>query len=238
MATTNIGPARVSVVMAVKNGERFIAQALDSVMTQTLAAHEIILVDGQSTDSTVEIARRYTGLKIVEQRGTGIANAYNTGIKATTGEMVAFLSHDDLWASEKLSRQANALMDNPELGYVTALATFFLESGSELPYGFRQELLQGSHVAHIMETLMARRNTFSAVGPFDESLSTAEDVDWFSRAKDKAIPSAVVPHALLKKRIHGANISLDVESNNRNLMQTIRQSVLRKRQQAKLASRK
>jgi glycosyltransferase involved in cell wall biosynthesis len=228
----------VSVVIAVRNGERFLAQALDSVMAQNLPAHEIILVDGESTDSTVPIACRYEKVRVITQPGKGIANAYNSGISAATGDMVAFLSHDDLWTPDKLSLQTRALLDAPELGYVTALAKFFIEEGSEVPYGFRRELLQGSHVAHIMETLMARRETFSTVGPFDESLSTAEDVDWFSRAKDKAVPSAVVPHALLKKRIHGNNISLNVDANNRNLMQAIRQSVLRKRQEAKRSARK
>ena len=230
--------ARVSVVMAVKNGERFIGEALDSVMAQQRPAHEIVLVDGRSTDATRQIARRYPGVRIIEQPGTGVANAYNAGIESAVGDIVAFLSHDDIWPVDKLALQVDALLDDPDLGYVTALATFFLEAGSEAPYGFRGELLQGAHVAHIMETLVAWRETFSSVGAFDESLSTAEDVDWFARAKDKGIATAVVPHPLLKKRIHGGNISLDVDSNNRNLMQTIRQSVLRKRQAAARSSGK
>ena len=222
--------------MAVKNGERFIGQALDSVMAQELPAHEIVLVDGHSTDATRQIAGRYPAVRIIEQPGTGVANAYNTGVASAVGDIVAFLSHDDIWTVNKLALQVGALLEDPRLAYVTALATFFLEPGSEMPYGFRKELLQGAHVAHIMETLVAWRETFSSVGAFDESLSTAEDVDWFARAADKGIASAVVRDALLKKRIHGGNISLDVDSNNRNLMQTIRQSVLRKRRAAARSS--
>ena len=70
---------------------------------------------------------------------------------------------------------------------------------------------------------------FKKVGKFDTGLNTAEDVDWYSRANDLQIPMAIIPKVLLHKRIHGRNISLNVNENNQNLLKALRQSVLRKK---------
>ena len=81
----------VSVVMAVRDGERYLAEALASVHAQTVAPLEILLVDGGSTDATREIADG-AGARVIEQRGDTLADAYNTGIEDARGDVVAFLS--------------------------------------------------------------------------------------------------------------------------------------------------
>jgi len=103
----------VSVIMIVKNGERFLAQALDSVVAQTYRPLEIIVVDGQSCDRTAEIARSYPLVRYLLQETLGVANAYNQGVAAARGELIAFLSHDDVWAPEKIAKQAQYLLEHP-----------------------------------------------------------------------------------------------------------------------------
>jgi glycosyltransferase involved in cell wall biosynthesis len=220
---------RVSVIVAVRNGERYLAEALESIMAQSLTPDEIVVVNGHSTDRTVEIAQGFSLARTITQTGTGVANAYNEGIDAASGDFLAFLSHDDLWVRDKLSEQVKALTDDPELQLVTCRARFFIDDEAHRPAGLRPELLEGSHIAHIMETLFARREVFSRVGPFDESLSTAEDVDWFARANDLGVPAGIVDTVLLHKRMYGGNLSLNVEANNRNLLQALRKSLARKR---------
>lgn len=226
----------VSVVMAVRNGERFLAKAIESVLAQTHEAYEIIVVDNQSTDNTKKIAKFYQQVRYLCQTGQGIADAYNIGIDAAKGEFIAFLSHDDLWTPEKLSVQANYLLNHPEIQYTTARIKFFLEPGYVIPSGFRPELLEGDHVGCIMETLVARKQLFDLIGKFDLQLTTAEDVDWFARATDSHIPMAVMPQVLLYKRVHNTNLSINSTNNNQNLLKILRRSVERKRNQVSAKS--
>jgi len=216
--------------MIVKNGERFIRQALDSILAQSYRPFEIILVDGNSQDKTLDIAREYSPIRILHQEGTGVSDGYNTGIRAATAGFVAFLSHDDLWTPDKLTVQMNYLIGHPEIMFTNCLRTYFLEPGSGIPEGFRRHLLVGEHPAMIMESLVARKTVFDQVGYFNNALCTAEDVDWYSRATDLKIPSFMLPQVLLRKRIHDRNISMDVDKNNKNLLFALRASVERKKE--------
>ncbi len=228
-ASTASEPPLVSVIMAVKNGARFLASAIDSVLAQDYRRFEIVVVDGGSEDDSVTIAQSYARVRVVPQRGVGVADAYNTGIDAARGTLLAFLSCDDRWTPDKLSVQVDYLRRRPEIGYVTAYARFFLEPGCAIPPGFKPNLLAGEHPAHIMETLLARRSVVDHVGGFDPALSTAEDVDWFSRAHDRSIATATVPRALLHKRVHDRNLSLEAAINNPNLLRVVRRAMERKR---------
>jgi glycosyltransferase involved in cell wall biosynthesis len=219
----------VSVIIAVRNGERFIREAIASVFAQDVAAGEVIVVDGHSSDRTVEIVAGTPGVGVLVQSGRGVANAYNEGIRAARGEFVAFVSHDDLWTRDKLGVQFDFLRANPGLAYCTGKAVFFLEPGCAVPQGFRPGLLEGEHIAHIMETLLARRSVFEQVGFFDETLGTAEDVDWFARAMSCGMAPEAVPQVVVRKRVHDRNISLGTD-NDHNLLRAVRMALQRKRQ--------
>jgi glycosyltransferase involved in cell wall biosynthesis len=221
----------VSIIIPVKNGERFLPFALNSVFEQNYRPLEIIVVDGHSSDRTVAIAQSFVEVRVVSQSGQGLSNAWNEGLEAANGEFVAFLSYDDLWTPDKLRLQVKYLIDHPEIQYTIAKFRFFLEPGCAMPAGFRRELLETDHVGRIMETLVARQSLFARIGKFHTQLSTAEDVDWYARAHDRGIPMAIVPKVLLYKRVHDTNLSLNAAANNKNLLQALRQSVKRKQQQ-------
>jgi glycosyltransferase involved in cell wall biosynthesis len=218
----------VSVIIAVKNGERFIKTAIESVLAQTYSPLEILAVDGNSTDQTQEIIENIDKVKIINQTGIGIGNAYNTGISIANGEFIAFLSSDDYWMPNKIERQITTLQKQPVAAFAVCLAEFFLEASNFAPPGFRSELLDEPRLAYIMETLCARRSAFNAVGFFNEEMRTAEDVDWFVRAKDLQIESIVVPEVLLRKRIHDKNLHLVSAQNNRDLLRAVKNSINRK----------
>ncbi|MBW4576547.1 MAG: glycosyltransferase [Aphanothece sp. CMT-3BRIN-NPC111] len=219
----------VSVIVAVKNGERYLASALESIFAQDYHPFEVIVVDGGSVDGTQAIAKSFLDVRLIDQTGQGLADAWNTGIDAAKGEFIAFLSSDDLWTSNKLSTQVNFLLRHPEIEYTVARVKFFLEPGHLLPRGFRPELLSGDRVGKIMETLVVRKSLFKSIGNFDPLLFVAEDVDWFSKANDRQIPMAILPNVLLYKRIHDRNISLNSKINNHNLLKIMRKSIHRKR---------
>jgi len=223
---------RVSVVLPVKNGARYLAAALESVQEQSLKPEEILVVDGHSVDGSPEIARSFPNVRVLVQQNTGLAEAWNTGIKAARGDLIAFIESDDRWAPDKLQLQVECFTRRPAAQYVIGRVHFFLEDGHAVPRGFKQELLQGSHVGRIPGTLLVRRSLFRDVGVFDPALTIAADVDWFARCKDAGVSEAVLEEVLLYKRVHDRNLSSDAGKNTRELLKLLRTSIGRRRDNA------
>ncbi len=223
-----MGPL-VSAIIAVKNGERFLASAIDSVLQQNYKPIELIVVDGQSVDRTAEIARSYGVVRYIRQTNRGVGDAWNVGIDAADGEFFAFLSHDDLWMPNKLALQIGYMTRHPEIQYTVTRVKFFLEPGVHVPSRFKEELLEGDHVGRMMETLVARRSVFGLVGRFNPEYTTAEDVDWYAKAKDMDVPMGVIPQVLVQKRMHDANTTYSSRDFHDNLLNVLRDSVRRQR---------
>lgn len=220
----------VSVIIAVKNGERFLVQAINSVLEQDYRPFEVIVVDGQSTDKTAMLAKSYAECRYIYQTGQGIADAYNVGVEAARGKFVSFLSHDDLWTPDKLTCQVRYLLEHESIQYTVAKVRYFLEEGQSIPRGFRKELLDGEHVAYCMETLVTRQSLFDVVGKFDTEYVVAEDVDWFARTIDCQIPMAVIPKVLLYKRVHDQSTSIiNLDTQSELFLKILRRSIQRKR---------
>ncbi len=219
---------KLSVIVCVRNGERSLERCLRSIQCQDAAPDDHVLVDGGSTDGTLEIARQFRQWRIVPQAGRGIADAYNCGVRTANGDLIAFLSHDDEWTPDSVRVRRDYLLSHPELDFVTALSLSRLEEGHHPPEGFRLELLEREH-AGAMETLMLWRRAFEKVGPFDSRYSSGEDLDWLARAKDLGLKTAEVPHLSVIKYVHDANISLHDLQTNPNLLRLVHESILRKR---------
>jgi glycosyltransferase involved in cell wall biosynthesis len=199
----------VSVIIPVRQGERFLRQTIESVLAQTHRELEIVVVDGQSTDATPEIARSFERVRYFREEGVAsIAHGRNVGLAAARGEFVAFVSCDDLWAADKIEKQAAALRNHPTAMYSVCRVRFFLDEGQPPPPAFRRELLDREEVGYMPETLLARVALFAEVGGFDPALGLADDLEWFQRLRDRAVPVAVVSEPLVLKRVHAASLSL------------------------------
>lgn len=221
----------VSVVLPVLNGARFIEAAITSVLEQDWRPLELIVVDGGSTDGTRELLASIVApeMTVITQIGAGIPNAWNHGIASARGDLVAFLSSDDWWTPGKLTTQIAALLSNPQLLYSIGHFQYHMEAGCTIPSSFNRELLGRILVGRIMETLVARREAFEIVGMFDERYATAEDVDWYARASERATPHIVVTPIVLMKRIHDANSSSNAATNSPRLLNVLRRSIARRR---------
>src|ERR1700755_604600 len=111
----------ISVLVDTYNHERFIEEALVSVLEQDVAGveREVIVVDDGSTDRTPEIVRKLEPrVRLIRKVNGGQASAFNAGIPECAGEIVAFLDGDDWWAPGKLRAVADALAEQPEIGLV------------------------------------------------------------------------------------------------------------------------
>ncbi len=222
----------ISAVIVVRNGERFLADALHSIAAQSRQPDEIIVVDGQSTDRTSAIAQSFAGVRYLLQPDLGIANARNLALSAARSDFIAFLDADDRWISTKLQVQLAFMQANPQLMYTTTLLQLFYEPGTAPRPGFREQGFDQGIEGRFPGTLLARRAVFDQVGPFDPTFSVAFEVDWFARAQDLQVPSGIVEQVLLHKRIHDANNAIQREQFRREWFVVMRRSLLRKRQQA------
>jgi glycosyltransferase involved in cell wall biosynthesis len=109
-------PSLISCIVPVFNGEKYLGEALDSILKQTYRPLEIIVADDGSTDGTTAVTARYgKQIRYLRQDNAGASTARNFGLNAARGEFVAFLDADDLWHLEKLERQMARFETRPEL---------------------------------------------------------------------------------------------------------------------------
>jgi len=218
----------VSVILPVLNGERFLSQALESIFQQKYDPLEVIVVDGQSTDRSAAIAQSFEGVRLIPQRGDGVAAARNTGIEASSASLIAFHASDDIWTPDKLRVQVGYMQEHPEVDYSVAHMINFLEPGYPAPPGFKMEQLDIPIVSRTLETLVVRRSAFDVVGLFTTELALAQDVDWFLHAKDCGLTMAILPEVLLLRRIHDRNDTFTKDMNS-DLLKALHNSVRRQR---------
>ena len=229
MNLRDVIPGLVSIVLPVKDGEQHLAAALESVRAQTYEAFEIVVVDDGSTDRSAEVARSFTGVRVVSQPNAGVPVARNRGVSESRGEFVAFLDHDDEWTPQKLEVQVARLVYKPELGYVVARLEFVLEPGMQRPSWLRPELLVGPQPGRVPSNLLVRRAALDAVGPFRPELRHGDDVDWFTRAVDAGVQGEMVPEVLLRHRVRKGNLTANVEKSRADMFRALRASIVRKR---------
>ena len=223
----------VSVIIPVYNGERYLAEAIQSVLAQTLVPDEIIVVDDGSTDATAQIVADLAAaaplpIHYIRQANQGPSVARNVGVRATVGKLFAFLDADDLWMQNKLSQQAALLDQCPELGYVGCHLRSLLVPGREWPVTLNRTYWESQPPSYTTSALLIQRATWEQVGPFDPKQQLGEDADWVMRARDLGVQAAVVPEALLVKRIHDQNLTHRAADMGSDLLIALRHSVRRK----------
>ena len=215
----------VSAIIPVFNGELYLRAALESVFAQEHTPYEVIVVDDGSTDKTASIVSEFKDVLYVRQANQGVAAARNKGLDIAQGEFIAFLDQDDLWTPNKLAVQVQYFLDHPEIQYTLTHQQFFLEPGASIPTWFRKELLTDPHPGFVPSTLMARRSVFQKIGRFETNYSHASDSDWFFRASQAQLPTAVIPEVLLNRRIHRENESSKAKIALGELRRVVKRSI-------------
>lgn len=219
----------VSVIIPVYNGDKYLSEAIGSVLAQTYRPIELIIVDDGSTDNSAQIAQSYKGIRYIYQHNKGVTEARNVGILSSQGDFIAFLDQDDLWTTNKLSVQIAYLHKYPEVGYVLAGQKFFLEPGAIAPPWLKKELLLHDQIGYLPGTFVVRRRVFNRIGLFDPTYKIGSDTDWLARAKDLKVPMAILPEVLLIRRIHHSNQSAQTDIIHAELTKILKASIDRRR---------
>jgi glycosyltransferase involved in cell wall biosynthesis len=199
----------ISVIVPAYNAERYLAEALDSVLGQTQAPEEIIVVNDGSTDGTEDIARSFgRSVCLLSTPHGGAGAARNAGVESAQGEFVSFLDADDLWMPEKLSLQREALRARPNVHMVFGYVRQFISPELDEAVRSRIECPAGSMPGFHAGTMFIRRTTFQGVGPFNTGLKVGEFIDWYLRAVEAGLQSIMLPDVVMSRRLHGTNLVL------------------------------
>lgn len=208
---------KISIIIPVYNGEKYIAQAIESVLAQTYKNFEIIIINDGSTDNSLEKIKPYLSLpniKYIEQHNKGVAAARNTGIVNYAGELIALLDQDDLWLSEKLKVQVDYLAKNTDVGLVHSNFAYIDKKGKQIyptdawitdakGMCFKR-LFIGNAIAPL--TVIMKRECMDRVGLFDEEISYCDDYElWLRIARHFRIGH--IDQILALYRLHGSNAS-------------------------------
>jgi glycosyltransferase involved in cell wall biosynthesis len=195
----------VSVVIPVYNAERYVGEAIDSVLRQSEPPTQVIVIDDGSVDRSAALVRAFEpNVTYHLQTNAGAAAARNKGIGLTTAKHVAFLDADDRWHRDKLKLQVDAIEARPELDMVCCRVDEFLSPDSDLARTGAIQLRK-SFPAFFPSGFLAKRHAFERVGLFSTEFGVGEFIDWYARAIDAGLEGGVLAESLVERRIHDAN---------------------------------
>jgi glycosyltransferase involved in cell wall biosynthesis len=196
----------ITVVIGAFNAERYIGEAIESVLGQTYPNVELIVVDDGSTDGTGRVAASYGGeVNCIRQENGGMAASRNRAIPEARGEYLAFLDADDRFPPDKLRLQLECFEAQRELDVVYGHVTEFLSP--DLGDEARQLLRAPRHDVPwpTPNLMLARYDSFLRVGLFSTQLKVGIGVDWYARSVEAGLRSAVPPIIALERRLHAEN---------------------------------
>ena len=198
----------VSVIIPVYNYDRYLAEAVESVLSQTYQHLEVIVVDDGSTDRSGEVAKSFAGrgVRYCQQVHSGIGPTRNKGVELAQGVFIAFLDADDRWPVQKIERQLRAFESDPALEMVFGQA-LQLHNGPEweAEVSDYKVAADGMVPGMVPGTMLIKRAAFDRVGKFLGDWKVGEFIDWYARAVELQIRSLVLPELLLWRRIHDSN---------------------------------
>lgn len=205
---------KVSVIMPAYNAEKYINEAVDSILTQTYGDFELIILNDCSKDRTEEMILAYEDARIVylkNEQNMGVAATLNKGLEVAKGQYIARMDADDISLPERFEKQVAYLDTHPDVAVLGTAVETFDEKGDTFRDPYRPndaqikiDLLFASVLAH--PSVMMRRDVILALGGYDREFEGLEDYElWCRVVAEHNI--TVYPEVLLRYRIHSAQVT-------------------------------
>jgi glycosyltransferase involved in cell wall biosynthesis len=209
----------VSTIVTFYNQAGFVRETLESALAQDYPRHEVIAVDDGSTDHTPQACLAFDNrIQYLRQANAGVSAARNAGGRHASGELLAFLDGDDLWAPTKLSRQVEAALRHPESGvivcdgfkfddagmlartlYYGVVQRRFQQSGPELTFTCHEAMVDANLIQTPSQVLVPAA-VFSRLGPWDERIRISSDYEFFLRVAGAGYPFTFLSERLTQYR--------------------------------------
>ena len=212
------------------------AEAISSLLKQTLENFELIIVDDGSTDATSEVISSFNDSRIIvlrKQKNSGIVNALNAGLRASRGEFIARADQDDLYSRNRLALQARYLRSHPD---IVAVGSFALTIGRTVPW-FKRPPTNSPRVKmslaftnpFVHSSVMMRRDSVESLGsnPYRNHFPLSEDLDLWERLSDLGNLSNLNKY-LVSYRIHEEQMSRVASNEQRASVKAIQDRAFRK----------
>lgn len=217
-----------SVIIPVRNGAKFLAEAIESAAVQLDPADEIIVVWDNSDDDTKSTLMKLKDPRIRAIKGPelGVSGGRNAGLAAASGEFVAFLDHDDLWPADRHARFMRMMVDDPAVDAAFGRMRIRLDPGAT-PWHWVLNL-DGRHVpGPNLGTALFRGSILRQVSGFDEDLRFGEDIDYFLRLQEVGMKIALCEVDGLIYRRHATNCTNNQLAVQRSVFDVIKRRMAR-----------
>lgn len=221
---------KISVIVPLYNTEKYIEEAILSLLNQTIKIDQIIVVDDGSTDNGAEIVKKYPQIQLIQKENEGLKKTLNCGLSHATGDFIGFLDADDRWKSDKLKVQLDFLVNHPEVDIAFVNSERFkmvnIENGKSLEE--KIDVMNGK----TLPTGLYRKQVFDIVGIFSIEKQFHNFMEWLDRAQFKNINMVMINEVLYERRIHDSNMGIVEKQNQREqYLATLKAALDRKRSQ-------
>ena len=196
----------VSIITIVLNGESTLEDTLQSVFAQTYQNIECIIIDGASTDGTLEIIRRYEDRIAywISEPDNGIGDAFNKGIAASTGEVIGILNSDDWYEPNAVESAVSRLMQE-DTDIVHGMVQYWDTNGQKRELFSGNDALLNKDMTINHPSVFARRKAYEKIGLFRTDFRYAMDYEWLLRAKVNGLKFSYIDRCLSNVRLAGAS---------------------------------
>ena len=220
---------KVTVLMSVYNGEKYLCEAIESILNQTFTDFEFLIINDGSTDKTSEILQSYrdSRIRIIDNEGNiGLTKSLNKGLRMARGEYIARMDADDVSMPERLEMQIEFIWDNPDVGLVGCWVDVVDVNGIkidrwELPetHGYiKWRLLFGNCIAH--PASLFKTDLAQMLGGYDEKIKYAQDYFlWSKMSFETKIHQ--IPEVLIKRRVHPNCIGAEYLDEQQNVVKHV-----------------
>lgn len=220
----------VTAAIAVRDGEAYLAEAIESVLAQTRPCEQLVVVDNGSRDASAAIARGFgSRVELVEEPRPGIGAARNAALRAARGELIAFLDADDLWEPRKTELQLAALAARPELQLVFGHVLQFVSPDLPAAEASALRVPADPQPGLYIGAMLARRGAIDAIGAWPEDVRVSDGLSFLLRARELGLAQEMLAATVTRRRVHGANHSLRNRGQRAEFARHLKRSLDRRR---------